>query len=66
MPQEFVKAEGGNLMGKLDPFMDPDCNCEVLATFEGKVTGDVIQGRFRTSAPGEGSWKARKVARRVE
>jgi hypothetical protein len=63
---EFVKAEGGNLSGKMDPFIDPDCNCEVMATFYGKVTGDVIEGNFRTSAPGEGTWKAKKVARRAE
>jgi hypothetical protein len=63
---QFVKAEAGSLSGKMDPFIDPDCNCEVMATFYGKVTGDTIEGTFRTSAPGEGTWKAKKVPRRVE
>ncbi|HEY7370411.1 MAG TPA: hypothetical protein VIA29_11020 [Thermoanaerobaculia bacterium] len=63
---QFVKAEGGNLSGKMDPFIDPECNCEVMATFYGKVTGDLIEGNFRTSAPGEGTWKAKRVPRRVE
>jgi hypothetical protein len=61
---QFVKAEGGNLSGKMDPFMDPDCNCEVMATFYGTVVGDAIEGTFRTSAPGEGTWKAKRVPRR--
>jgi hypothetical protein len=63
---QFVKAEGGTLSGKMDPFMDPECNCEVMATFNGQVTGDTIEGTFRTSAPGEGTWKAKKVPRRVD
>jgi hypothetical protein len=37
-----------------------------MATFNGQVTGDTIEGTFRTSAPGEGTWKAKKVPRRVD
>jgi hypothetical protein len=57
MPQvlhiEFVDASGGTVNGMMDTYVDPRCNCRVQTTFEGTITGDTIQGTFRT-IPQEG------------
>ena len=56
----FVKAEAGKVSGTLDPYWDPDCNCEVTTTFVGEVRGDSISGTFsssRTAGRVFGTWK---------
>ena len=57
MPQvlhiEFVDSSGGTVNGMMDTYVDPRCNCRVQTTFEGTITGDTIQGTFRT-VPQEG------------
>jgi hypothetical protein len=67
MPQilqiSFVEAKGGYLTGNMDPYIDPDCNCEVHTTFGGSIDGEVIVGDFtieRLDHPGKaakGKWK---------
>ncbi len=67
MPQiltiSFVEAQGGIVTGTIDPYIDPDCNCQVRTTFGGTVDGDVIVGDFtieRFDQPGRkarGNWK---------
>jgi hypothetical protein len=42
----FVRAEAGRISGTLDPYWDPDCNCEVTTTFVGEARGDAIEGTF--------------------
>lgn len=57
----FVKAEGGKVSGTLDPYWDPDCNCEVTTTFVGEVHGDSVAGTFssnRNAGRVFGTWKA--------
>jgi hypothetical protein len=58
MPQvlsiSFVSASGGVVKGTMDPYRDPDCDCEVQTTFVGKVAGNVIEGTFTTSPSGAG------------
>jgi hypothetical protein len=53
MPQvlsiSFVNAEGGVVRGTMDPYHDPDCNCEVQTTFEGIRRGDSMEGTFTTT-----------------
>jgi hypothetical protein len=56
----FVRAEDGKVSGVLDPYWDPDCDCEVNTTFVGTVRGDTIEGTFTSErAPGRvfGNWK---------
>src|SRR4030095_5789996 len=56
----FVRAEGRKVSGVLDPYWDPDCECEVNTTFVGTVRGDTIEGTFTSErAPGRvfGNWK---------
>jgi hypothetical protein len=57
----FVKAEGGNVTGTLDPYWDPDCDCEVTTTFVGQRKGNTIEGTFaseRNAGRVFGTWKA--------
>jgi len=66
----FVRKEGGNLSGKLDPYRDPECDCPVTTTFQGSFRdARTIEGTFSTvpSQPGHsvtgGRWKVARVRR---
>lgn len=61
----FIRAEGGRLSGTLDPYWDPDCNCEVTTMFVGEVRGDTVEGTFtseRTAGRVFGTWHAKRKA----
>ena len=59
MPQilkiSFVSASGGVLRGTMDPYVSPDCACEVQTTFVGRLSGGTIEGTFTTAPSGIGS-----------
>jgi hypothetical protein len=66
MPQvlkiSFVSTSGDVLTGTIDPYQDPECNCEVRTTFVGKLSGDTVEGTFTTNPSGSaplttGRWK---------
>ena len=66
----FVRKEGGNLSGTLEPYRDPDCDCPVTTTFQGSFRdARTIEGTFSTvpSEPGRsvtgGTWKVSRVKR---
>jgi hypothetical protein len=66
----FIRKEGGNLSGTLDPYLDPDCGCPVITTFQGTFRdARTIEGTFSTvpSQPGRsvtgGTWKVTRVKR---
>jgi hypothetical protein len=66
----FIRKEGGNLSGTLDPYRDPECACTVTTTFQGSVRdAATIEGTFTTvpSRPGGavtgGTWKVTRVKR---
>jgi hypothetical protein len=66
----FLRKEGGNLSGTLDPYRDPDCACPVMTTFQGTFRdARTIEGTFSTvpSQPGRnvtgGKWKVTRVKR---
>jgi hypothetical protein len=42
----FVRSQSGMVRGSLRPYTDPDCGCEVQTTFEGKLSGNSIEGTF--------------------
>ncbi len=66
----FVRKEGRKVTGRLDPYRDPDCACQVTTTFEGAFTdARNIEGRF-TTVPSQtghnvtgGKWKVTRVKR---
>jgi hypothetical protein len=45
----FVRASGGVISGMLDPYWDPDRNCEARTIFSGSQVEWSIQGTFRTT-----------------
>ena len=64
----FIRKEGGNLSGTLDPYNDPDCDCRVTTTFQGTFRdARTIEGTFSTvpSVPGRsvtgGRWRVARV-----
>ena len=66
----FLRKEGGNLSGTLDPYQDPDCDCPVMTTFQGTFKdARTIEGTFTTvpSTPGRnvtgGKWQVTRVKR---
>ncbi len=59
----FVHLMGGEVVGALDPYRDPDCGCLLRTTFRGEVEGDAVLGTFATEAEdpyhdAEGTWHA--------
>jgi len=68
VPITFVRKEGGNLNGTLDPYTAPDCNCIVTTTFQGMFTdANTIEGSFTTvpskagATVSSGAWKVTRV-----
>lgn len=66
----FIRKQGGNLSGTLDPYRDPECACTVITTFQGSFKdAGTIEGTFSTvpSQPGGtvtgGTWKMTRVKR---
>jgi hypothetical protein len=45
----FVHTGAGTVNGRLNPYRDPECDCEVLTAFQGKLKGDVIEGEYTTT-----------------
>lgn len=61
----FVQIGGDRVFGKLDPYLDPDCGCELLTTFDGRIAGDVIEGTYATrhghgGGAQQGSWRVKR------
>lgn len=59
----FVRATGGWVTGRLDPYRDPECGCILRTTFTGRLTADTLTGTY-TSLHQEmgqqvrGEWRA--------
>jgi hypothetical protein len=65
----FVRKEGSNVVGTLDPYLDPQCACQVTTTFQGAFRDrSTIEGTYRTvpvsgSKATGGTWKVTRVKR---
>ncbi|HEV2017298.1 MAG TPA: hypothetical protein VGQ98_03210 [Gemmatimonadaceae bacterium] len=66
----FVRKQGSNVLGTLDPYRDPECACQVNTTFQGAFRDrGTIEGTYTTvpSALGSkvtsGTWKVTRVKR---
>jgi hypothetical protein len=45
----FVRLEGGRISGTLAPYIDPDCGCRVVTTFDGRfINPNTIEGKYTT------------------
>ena len=59
---KLVRVSGDTVSGVLDAYRDPQCDCPVITTFTGTVSGDTIDGTFTTrgaqaAAPQSGTWR---------
>jgi len=63
---KVVKVSGNAVSGVLDAYRDPQCDCGVVTTFSGTLSGDTIDGTFTTrgsqsNAPQTGTWRVKRV-----
>lgn len=59
---KLVRVSGDTVSGVLDAYRDPQCDCAVVTTFTGKLSGDSIEGSFVTRgnqsvAQQSGTWR---------
>jgi len=64
----FVRLEGSQILGTLDPYRDPDCGCQLATTFRGEFKNSAtIEGTFNTVGsgmehlPSSGRWKVSRL-----
>lgn len=64
----FVRLEGSQILGTLDPYRDPDCGCQLATTFRGEFKdATTIEGTFNTAGsgmehlPSSGRWKVTRL-----
>ena len=50
----FVRVAGGRVTGRLAPYADPESGAPLATTFEGQLSGDVIEGTYTTLGAGSG------------
>ena len=61
----FVKVKESTVTGKIEPYIDPACMCQVSTEFLGTVAGNEIDGTFTTKAVASGAemhgtWKVER------
>lgn len=71
----FLQATGNELTGTVGPYEDLDCSCDASSAFRGTLSGDTIEGTFRTDyfdakgnplsgkASTTGTWKVSRKAK---
>jgi hypothetical protein len=64
----FVRLEGSQVLGTLDPYRDPDCGCQLATTFRGEFKdATTIEGTFNIVGsgmehlPSSGHWKVTRL-----
>jgi len=63
----FVFVRANEVSGVLDPYRDPDCGCTLTTTFHGTLSGNTIEGTFRSEGetishvPQSGQWRVKRV-----
>jgi hypothetical protein len=65
----FVAVEGTVVVGTMDPYDSPDCECRLLTTFRGEISGNRIEGTFISyhsdgGPPQKGTWWAERRVKR--
>jgi hypothetical protein len=51
----LVRLEGGTVRGTLAPYWDPDCECQTVAVFEGRLTArNLVEGTFTSRRAPDG------------
>lgn len=62
---KLVRVSGDTVAGVLDAYRDPQCDCPVVTTFTGTLSGDTIDGTFSTrgsqsNTPQTGTWRVKR------
>lgn len=62
---KLVRVSGDTVSGVLDAYRDPQCDCPVVTTFAGRLSGDSIDGTYTTrgtqaNAPQTGTWRVKR------
>ena len=55
----FVRVQGGQVSGTLDPYADPQTGARLITTFIGEVKGSMITGTYTTQLPAGGTQTGR-------
>lgn len=64
---QFVRVAGNQVAGTVGPYPSPDCECQLLTTFRGRLGGDRIEGTFMVHHSGhemaaqKGTWWVTRV-----
>lgn len=65
LPIHFVRIQWGQVLGTLDPYNDPTCDCQVTTNFIGSVDDDEAHGIFAIRGAktwlAYGEWRAHRV-----
>jgi hypothetical protein len=66
----FVRIEHGQILGTLDPYTDPDCDCTVTTNFIGTIDGNEVRGVFAIRGPRQwqvlGEWRAQRTRKQTK
>jgi hypothetical protein len=58
----FAIVGGGEVAGALEPYQDPECDCEARTYYRGRLSGDALTGQFitrrQTGSVVRGTWRA--------
>ncbi|HTD85709.1 MAG TPA: hypothetical protein VK850_03960 [Candidatus Binatia bacterium] len=63
---KLLRVAADTVSGVLDAYRDPQCDCAVVTTFTGLLSGDTIDGTFTTrgtqaNAPQTGTWRVKRI-----
>lgn len=61
----FVIVRNGAVSGTLEPYVDPDCGCTLMTTFQGRMEKDKIIGTYLSRAANStethsGAWEVNR------
>jgi hypothetical protein len=45
---ERVQVDDGHVTGTIEPYLEPNCDCQVVTEFSGDMIGDFIDGTYVT------------------
>ncbi|NNG16518.1 MAG: hypothetical protein HKM89_08560 [Gemmatimonadales bacterium] len=59
----FVRIAQSRIQGRLEPYVDPECDCTVETVFVGKLSDDMLEGTYESylggrNTPRTGQWRA--------
>ena len=61
----FVRAGGGMVSGRLEPYRDPECGCRLTTTFTGRWETDTLAGTYvsvhESGRRVTGEWRVSRV-----